>query len=151
MDENSIKRIQPNNKEAEKSVIGAMFMDRDVISDVAYMLTKEDFYNPQYAALFESMVELYNEGHQVDVITVSERLRMKNLPEELCKPAFLAEIISAVPTSVMAPQHAKMVKDKSLLRQLIKLSEDTAKDCYLAQDKTEAILEDAEQKIFKLV
>lgn len=151
MDENSIKRIQPNNKEAEQSVIGAMFMDRDVISDVAYMLTKEDFYNPQYAALFESMVELYNEGHQVDVITVSERLRMKNLPEELCKPAFLAEIISSVPTSVMAPQHAKMVKDKSLLRQLIRLSEDTAKDCYLAQDKTETILEDAEQKIFKLV
>ncbi len=151
MDENSIKRIQPNNKEAEKSVIGAMFMDRDVISDVAYMLTKEDFYNPQYAALFESMVELYNEGHQVDVITVSDRLRMKNLPEEICKPAFLADIISSVPTSVMAPQHAKMVKDKSLLRQLIKLSEDTAKDCYLAQDKTENILEDAEQKIFKLV
>lgn len=151
MDENSIKRIQPNNKEAEKSVIGAMFMDRDVISDVAYMLTKEDFYNPQYAALFESMVELYNEGHQVDVITVSDRLRMKNMPEEICKPAFLADIISAVPTSVMAPQHAKMVKDKSLLRQLIKLSEDTAKDCYLAQDKTENILEDAEQKIFKLV
>lgn len=151
MDENSIKRIQPNNKEAEKSVIGAMFMDRDVISDVAYMLTKEDFYNPQYAALFESMVELYNEGHQVDIITVSDRLRMKNMPEEICKPAFLADIISAVPTSVMAPQHAKMVKDKSLLRQLIKLSEDTAKDCYLAQDKTENILEDAEQKIFKLV
>ncbi len=151
MEENSIKRIQPNNKDAEKSVIGAMFMYRDVISDVSYMLSKDDFYNPQYATLFETMVELYNEGHQVDAITVSERLRMKNLPEELSKPAFLIDIINSVPTSVMATQHAKIIKEKSLLRKLIRLCEDTAKDCYLSQDKTDNILGDAEEKIFKLV
>ncbi|MBQ8412707.1 MAG: replicative DNA helicase [Lachnospiraceae bacterium] len=150
MDENSIKRIQPNSKEAEQSVIGAMFMDRDVISDVADLLTKEDFYNPQYAVLFENMIELYNEGQQVDILTVSERLKMKNLPEELCKPAFLADINNAVPTSANAAQYAKIVRDKSLLRRLIKLSEDTAKDCYLGHDKVEHILEDAEQKVFKL-
>jgi len=151
MEENSIRRIQPHKKEAEQSVIGAMFMERDVISDVADLLTKEDFYNPQYGVLFENMIELYNEGYQVDVITVGERLQMKNLPEELCSPAFLMDIINAVPTSANALDHAKIVKDKSLLRKMIKLCEDTSKDCYLGQDKAQHLLEDAEQKIFKLV
>ncbi len=151
MEENSIKRIQPNNKEAEQSVIGAMFMDRNAIADVSYMLTREDFYNPQYGALYECMIELYNEGQQVDVITVGDRLKMKDMPEDLYKPSFLAEIISSVPTSVLATTHAKVVKDKSLLRQLIRLCEDTAKDCYLGHDKTEYIMEETEQKIFRLV
>ena len=151
MDENSIKRIQPNNKEAEQSVIGAMFMDRDVISDVSDLLTKEDFYNPQYAVLYENMIELYNEGQQVDILTVGERLKMKNLPEDLCKPTFLAEIISAVPTSANATQYAKIVQEKSILRKMIKLCEDTAKDCYLGHDKVDNLLEDAEQKVFRLV
>ena len=151
MDENSIKRIQPNNKEAEQSVIGAMFMDRDVISDVSDLLTKEDFYNPQYAVLYENMIELYNEGQQVDILTVGEQLKMKNLPEDLCKPTFLAEIISAVPTSANATQYAKIVQEKSILRKMIKLCEDTAKDCYLGHDKVDNLLEDAEQKVFRLV
>lgn len=151
MEENSIKRIQPNNKEAEQSVIGAMFMDRNAIADVSYMLTREDFYNPQYGALYECMIELYNEGQQVDVITVGDRLKMKDMPEDLYKPSFLAEIISSVPTSVLATTHAKVVKDKSLLRQLIRLCEDTAKDCYLGHDKIEYIMEETEQKIFRLV
>lgn len=151
MEENSIRRIQPNNKTAEQSVIGAMFMDRDVISDVADLLSKEDFYNPQYGVLYENMIELYNEGQQVDILTVSERLRMKDLPEDLSKPAFLLELINAVPTSANAGEYAKIVKDKSLLRKMIRLCEDTAKDCYLAHDKASHLLEDAEQKIFKLV
>ena len=151
MEENSIKKIQPNNKEAEQSVIGAMFMDRDVISDVSDLLVKEDFYNPQYGTLYENMVELYNEGQKVDVLTVSERLRMKGLPEELCKPMFLADIISAVPTSANAGQYAKIVKDKSTMRQLIRTCEELAKDGYLGHDKVENLLEDVEQKVFKLV
>lgn len=151
MEENSIKRIQPNNKEAEQSVIGAMFMDRNAIADVSYILTREDFYNPQYGALYECMIELYNEGQQVDIITVADRLKMKDMPEDLYKTSFLAGIISSVPTSVLATTHAKVVRDKSLLRQLIRLCEDTAKDCYLGHDKTEYILEGTEQKIFRLV
>lgn len=151
MDENSIKRIQPHNNDAEQSIIGAMLMDRDVIGEIADLLTKSDFYNSQYGILFENMVELYNEGKPVDLVTLGERIRMKNIPEEVCSPAFIASIIQAVPVSVNAKQHAQIVQDKSVLRQLIKLSEDSAKECYLATDSVESILEDTEQKIFKLV
>lgn len=151
MDENSIKRIQPHNNEAEQSVIGAMLMDRDVIGDVGDLLCKADFYNAQYGILYENMVELYNEGKPVDMITLQDRIRSKDIPEEICSTAFIAGILQAVPTSANAKHYAQIVQDKSVLRQLIRLSEDTAKDCFVGNDKVESILEDTEQKIFKLV
>ena len=61
-DENTIKKIPPHDNNAEKSVIGAMMLDRDAISEVTAVITKEDFYNTQYGLLFDAMYELYNEG-----------------------------------------------------------------------------------------
>ena len=75
MDDNSIRRIQPHNTEAEQSVIGAMLMDTNVIRDLYDVLTKDDFYNPQFGILFETMVELYKEGKPADVVTINDRLR----------------------------------------------------------------------------
>ena len=151
MDENSIRRIQPHNNEAEQSVIGSMLMDRDVISDLTDVLVKEDFYNTQYGILFENMVELYNEGRAVDMITLSDRLRMKDIPEDICSPAFIADIISAVPTSANAKYYAQIVQDKSVLRKMIAITEGITSECFGDSDKVENILEDAESKIFKLV
>lgn len=151
MDDNSIRRIQPHNKEAEQSVIGAMLMDRDVISDVADLLSREDFYNAQYGILYEAMVELYNEGKPVDMVTLNDHLKKKNVPEEISNPVFIGEIISAVPTSANARQYAQIVQDKSVLRKLIKLCEDTEKNSFLASEDVDNILEEAEQSIFKLV
>ncbi|MCM1082854.1 MAG: replicative DNA helicase [Clostridium sp.] len=151
MDENVIRRVQPHNNDAEKSVIGAMLMDRDVISDVADLLSGEDFYNKQYGILFENMVELYNEGRPVDLVTLSDRLKMKDVPEDICSPSFIGEIMSEVVTSANAKNHAQIVQDKAVLRRLITLSEGITNDCFSDSDKVENILEDAEGKIFRLV
>lgn len=151
MDENVIRRIQPHNNDAEKSVIGSMLMDRDVISDVADLLSREDFYNAQYGILFENMVELYNEGRPVDLVTLSDRLKMKDVPEDICSPSFIGEIMSEVVTSANAKNHAQIVQDKAVLRRLITLSEGITNDCFSDSDKVENILEDAEGKIFRLV
>ena len=151
MDENSIKRIPPHSNKAEQSIIGAMLMDRDVISEVGDMLVKEEFFNAQYGVLFEAMVELYNEGSNVDPITLEERLRRKNVPEETANAATLAQIVNSVPISANAVDYAKIVKDKAALRQLIKLCENTEKDGYLSQEPVGVVLERAEQNVFKLV
>ncbi len=151
MDENSITRVQPHNKEAEMSVIGAMLMDRDVISDAADYLTREDFYYSQYGILFDAMVSLYNEGKPVDMVTLNDRLKMQKVPEEVLSPAVIGEIVKAVPTSANAKHYAKIVQDKSSLRKLIRLCENTAKDSYIAGEKVETILDTAEQEIFRLV
>ena len=87
MDENTIRRVQPHNEKAEQGIVGTMLVNRDAISDLVDMLTGEDFYNKQYGILFDNMVELYSEGASVDPITLVERLRMKDIPEEVAKKA----------------------------------------------------------------
>ncbi len=151
MDEQVIKKVKPHSKEAEQSVIGAMLMDRDVISDTADMLTGDDFYYRQYGVMFEAMKSLYREGEPVDMVTLTDRLKQNGVGEDVAGPAQIAEIMQAVPTAVNAKNYAKIVQDNSLLRRLIKLCEDVEKDSYLAADKVENILGNTEQEIFKLV
>ena len=151
MDENIIRRIKPHNNDAEQSVIGAMLMDRDVISEISDMIYRDDFYNQEYGILYENMVKLYREGKPVDMVTLTEQLKKQEIPDELASPEYLGKILSSVPTSANAKHYAQIVLDNSTLRKMINLSDNVSKDCYLAQDKVDNILEDAEQKIFKLV
>ena len=104
MDENTIRRVQPHNEKAEQGIVGTMLVNRDAISDLVDMLTGEDFYNKQYGILFDNMVELYSEGASVDPITLVERLRMKDIPEEVAKKAKLMVVsYPNNPTTAMAP------------------------------------------------
>lgn len=151
MDENVIKKIQPHSNEAEQAIIGAILMDRDVISEISDKITREDFYNAQYGILYETMNELYNEGKDIDVITLSDRLKMKDVPEEISSLSNLSDIISAVPVSANAKEYAQIVIDDSILRRLIKLSDNISKDCYLSKESVDVILNEAEQNIFRLV
>lgn len=77
MDEALLKRILPHSIEAEKSVIGAMLMDKGAVTAAMDILDKEDFYTSQYAIMFESMVELFNEGKPVDLVVLQDRLKEK--------------------------------------------------------------------------
>lgn len=151
MDENTIRRVQPHNEKAEQGIVGTMLVNRDAISDLVDMLTGEDFYNKQYGILFDNMVELYSEGASVDPITLVERLRMKDIPEEVANTVTLAQLVQSAPLYAPVKDYAKIVKDKATLRQLIKLCENTEKDGYQSQEPVEVIMERAEQSIFKLV
>ena len=106
VDENFIKRIQPHSEEAEKSVLGSMLMDRDAIVEAEDILVKEDFYQRQYGILFEAMVELYQEGKPVDLITLQDKLKEKDVPEALSSLDFFRELVDIVPTSTNVRQYA---------------------------------------------
>ncbi|MDO5423419.1 MAG: replicative DNA helicase [Eubacteriales bacterium] len=151
MEEALIKRVLPHSAEAEQSVIGSMLMDRDAIMTASEIITSEDFYQHQYGVLFEAMVELYNEGKPVDLVTLQDRLREKEVPPEISSMEFVRELLNVVPTSTNARSYAEIVRDKSMLRKLIKVTEEIANTCYLANEKTEDILEETEKKIFDLV
>ena len=151
MDENVIRRIQPHNNEAEQAVIGAILMDRDVISEISDRLSRTDFYNAQYGIIYEAMNELYNEGREIDVITLSDRLKTKDVPEEISSLENLSNIVAAVPVSAKAKDYAEIIVDDSILRRLIKLNEDITKECYLSKESVDVILNEAEQYIFRLV
>ena len=151
MEEALIKRVLPHSVEAEQSVIGSMIMDRDAIMTASEVITSEDFYQRQYGVLFDAMLELYNEGKQVDLVTLQERLREKDVPPEISSLEFVRDLLDAVPTSANVRHYATIVQEKSMLRKLIKVNEDIANTCYLAREKTDDILEDTEKKIFDLL
>ena len=149
--ESSIKRILPHDNDAERGLIGSMMMDPDAISDVSGFLVKEDFYNIQYGLLFDAMCSIFNEGKQVDQITLSEKLRQMGAPEEIYKLEYLSDILAGQQTSAFVMNYAGIVRDKATLRKMIKASDNIAMNCYEGKDTTENILGDAEDSIFKLV
>ncbi len=151
MEEALIKRIMPNNLEAEQSVIGSMIMDREAIIVASEILVREDFYHQQYGVLFESMVELFNEEKPVDVVTLQNRLREKDVPAELSSMEFVGELVTSVPTSANIKYYANIVKEKAMLRRLIKVNEEIANQCYLDRDNVEDIMAETEKQIFNLL
>lgn len=151
MEEALIKRIMPNNLEAEQSVVGSMIMDREAIIVASELLIREDFYHQQYGVLFEAIVELFNEEKPVDVVTLQNRLREKDVPAELSSMEFVGELVTSVPTSANIKYYANIVKDKAMLRRLIKVNEDIANQCYLERDSVEDIMADTEKQIFNLL
>ena len=151
MEEALIKRVLPHSLEAEQSVVGAMLMDKDAIMTAAEIVSREDFYQTAYGILFEAMVELFNEGKPVDLITLQERLKEKDVPPEITSLEFARDLLTAVPTSANVKYYAEIVMEKSMLRKLIKLNEEIENMCYLGRDSLEAVLETTEKRVFELV
>lgn len=151
MEEALIKRVLPHSVEAEQSVIGSMLMDREAIMAASEIVTSEDFYQHQYGIVFEAMLELYNEGKPVDLITLQERLREKEVPPEVSSLEFIKDLLNTTLTSANVRSYAQIVQEKSMLRKLIKVNEEIANTCYLAKERVEDIMEDTERKIFNLV
>ena len=120
MEEALIKRIPPHSLEAEQSVIGAMLLDRDAILVASEILTSDDFYQNQYGIIFDAMVELCNEGKPVDLVTLQNRLKEKDLPPDISSMEYVRELIEAVPTSANVKYYANIVSEKALLRRLIR-------------------------------
>ena len=151
MEEAVLKRVLPHSLEAEQSVIGSMLMDREAIVVASELISGDDFYNKQYGTLFETMVELNDQGSPVDIVTLQNCLREKEVPPEVSSLEFIGELIRAVPTSANSKYYANIVAEKSTLRKLIRLNEEIANTCYAGKESLEFILEDTEKRVFQLV
>lgn len=151
MDDALMKRVLPHSLEAEQSVIGSMLMDREAIITSSEIVTADDFYQHQYGVMFEAMVELFNEGKPVDLVTLQNRLKEKDVPPEVSSLEFVRDIITTVPTSANVKYYANIVREKAVLRRLIKVNEDIANTCYAGKEPLETILADTEKKIFDLL
>lgn len=151
MEEALIKRILPHSVEAEQSVIGSMLMGREAIMTASEMLSGDDFYQHQYGIVFEAIVELFNEGRAVDVVTLQNRLREKDVPPEISDMEFIRDLLSTVPTSANIKHYAAIVSEKAVLRRLIRLTEEIENECYLNREPVEEILDTTEKKMFQLL
>ena len=150
MDTTDIRKVIPHDREAEQSVIGSMMLNPDAILAAMDILQAEDFYNRSYGVLFETMVELYSAGKAVDPVILQSELRKKDVPPELGNMEYIADLVGSVPTSANISYYAEIVKDKSILRSLLKITEDISARCYSDREETSGLMEEAEKKIFQL-
>ena len=151
MEEALIRKILPNSIEAEQAVLGSMLMERNAIITASGLLRGEDFYQQQYGVIFDTMVELSNEGRPVDLITLQNRLKEKELPPDVSSMEYVRELLLSVPTSANVGHYAKIVSEKAMLRRLILANQEVMNACYLEKDSTDAILETAEKKLFQVL
>ena len=151
MEEAIIKRVMPHSIEAEQSVIGSMLMDREAVLVASEILAGEDFYQRQYGVVFDAMVDLFSRDEPVDLVTLQNELRARDVPEEVSSMEFVREILERVPTSANVKYYANIVAEKSTLRRLIRLNDEINNLCYAGTEPLENVLDQTEKKVFDLV
>ncbi len=151
MEEALLKRVLPHSIEAEQSVIGSMILDSQAIVLASEIITGDDFYNKQFGVVFDTMVELNNSGKPVDLVTLQNSLKEKDVPTEVSSLEFIRDLVTQVPTSANIKSYATIVAEKSTLRKLIRLMDEIENSCYTQKEPLEDILEDTEKRVFNLV
>ncbi len=145
-----MQRIPPNSIEAEQSVLGAMLLDKEAISVAAEILEGEDFYREVHSEIFQAVVSIFNDGEPVDLITLTDRLKSRKTIEAIGGPAYLAKLMDVVPITHNIGYYAKIVKEKSILRKLIKSSNIIVSKCYDNAEDPASIVDEAEKSIFDI-
>lgn len=153
MDEAVIKRIMPHSTEAERAVIGAILMNKEAAMAASELITGQDFYQTAYGIVYDAMLELFHKGQPIDLITLQEHLKEKNVPPEVSGLEFVKDLIAemGVETSANVKYYAKIVQEKAILRKLIKINEEIANTCYQENQPLNEILEKTEKQVFELV
>lgn len=146
----SYLKVPPHNVEAEQAVLGGILMNNEAINQVMDLLSPDDFYREANTALFEGMLELYNNGEPIDIITLSQFLTQKKLLERVGGTDCLATLVDAVSTSAGIAYHAEIVKGLSIRRKLITQCSAISESCFQDQAETEDLLDMAEQSIFDI-
>lgn len=147
----SIDRVPPQNIEAEQSVIGAILLENEILPSVMEYLSPDDFYRDTHKKIYSAMLELYERSEPIDFITLTEQLRRKEELEAVGGASYLSSIISYVPTSANVRYHAKIVKEKAILRNLISTATEIIRMGYEPETSgmdVDQILDNAESKIF---
>ena len=145
-----VERIPPHNAEAERSVLGAAMLDKDVLSEILEEVKAEDFYNENHKEIFQAIWELYRDNSPVDMLTVCEELKRRKALDMVGGRAYIATLTAEVPSTANAAEYAKIVAEKATLRQMIKTSEDITEKGYEAKMDAAEILDYAESGIFSI-
>ena len=150
MSENFMEQSMPFAEEAEAGIISAMFKDREVIQDIVQLVRDTDFYKPENAILFKAILEIDESGQSVDLVTMTNKLRKENLLEKAGGVFYLGQIAAAPSTVYNVKQYAKIVQEKSTMRQLIRISDGIRNRCFDDAEPVESILDDAERLVLDI-
>lgn len=151
MENELVNKVQPNDTIAEQAVLGSMLADKDAVIAAVEILKPEDFYREDNKEIFAAMLELYSLGKHIDMITLSEELRLRGSLEKVGDAQYIATLIDNVPTTSNIENYVKIVEEKSTLRSLIRVANDILKMGYSQTEEVDAIIEQTEKRVFDVL
>lgn len=150
MAEIALEKIPPQNLEAEMAVLGSMLIDEEAISVALEILERDSFYKEAHRRIFEAVSELFNANKAVDLLTLSEELKRSGALEEVGGASFLTALVNSVPTSANINHYVGIVKEKSILRNLINNATKIVSLCYESEGNVDSVVDNAERFIFEV-
>ncbi|MDI3316832.1 MAG: replicative DNA helicase [Bacillota bacterium] len=145
-----VDRVPPQAIEAEQQVLGALLLDHDALVRIAVVLTPQDFYKEAHRLIYEAMLSLFDRGQPVDVITLTDELGRKGQLERVGGVPYLASLASSVATAANVDYHARIVQEKSMLRQLLTAVSEISASVFHSGEEVETLLDQAENRIFQV-
>ncbi|HXW68676.1 MAG TPA: DnaB-like helicase N-terminal domain-containing protein, partial [Dissulfurispiraceae bacterium] len=146
----SIDKLPPQNIEAEQSVLGAIIFDNEALPKALEMLAADDFYRESHRRLYNAMLELFNRNEPIDIITITDYLRKTNGLDAVGGLAYLSNLANSIPTSANIRYHAKIVREKALLRALIQTATHINTKVYEDDLEADDMVDYAEKVIFDI-
>ena len=141
----------PANTDAERAVLGAVLLNDHVFGPVAEILAAEDFYYPANSVIFGVMVDLVGSMKRIDLVTLQDELAKRNILDQIGGPLYLVSLQEEMPNLGLVEQHAKIIKEKAVLRELINSATDIINNCYAQQEEEiDAVIDHAEKVIFEV-
>lgn len=144
------QRVPPNNVEAERSILGAVLLDKEAVVKVAEFLRADHFYEPKHGLIYEAIMDLFDEGSPIDLVTLSDRLKSKKRLTQVGGRTYLAELVESVPTAAHAEEYAQIVKSLSMRRRLISAAARMDEIAYQEDQEVSKILDVSEQSLFSI-
>lgn len=146
----TLDKLPPQNIEAEQSVLGAILLDNNALTATLELLSHEDFYREAHRKIFLSMIDLFDKGEPIDIITLTDQLKKKNDLEAVGGSQYLASLVTMIPTSANVTYHSKIVREKALLRGLLRSVTDIASNVYENELDADEMVDYAEKSIFDI-
>ncbi len=148
--DSGILRIPPQSLEAEQAVLGALFLDREAVALAVETIQPEYFYKMSHRHIFSAILKLFENDQEIDLLTITDMLKKKNVLDEVGGPYYLAEISNSVPSSANIEQHLNLIKEKALSRMLIRECDSIITKSYEESEEIDSLLDYAESKIFEI-
>ena len=146
--EDALRKVPPQNLDAEESVLGGILLDTNALDRVIEVMGVEDFYRESHRKIFRAMLSLSDKREPIDLITLTDSLRGRGELQDIGGATYLAELVDRVPSAANIVNYARIVREKAVMRSLISVSNEISERCYGGQDDIETFLDDAERLIF---
>ena len=145
-----LRKVPPHNLEAEQAVLGGVFLKNEVFHDLIDLIGPDDFYSPVHSTIYRAFQELFRKSKPMDLLTVQEELTLQGSLDEVGGPVYLAELADSTVAAANAPFHAKIVRDRSVQRQLITVASSIIESCFEGRSEVDGLLDESEQAIFAI-